>query len=312
MFAETRSGNMLHEGYYRGLTRVLERTPKPVIIVNNVAAVGDDDLVVRLTRSQIPVLIGIDPALAVIRGAFDRRDRLRRPPMKPVAAPAGARAKWVTRLQAGGTLDEAESLALLADYGIPVLPNRIVVSASEARAAAEAIGWPVALKSAKPGLFHKSDVGGVRLRLADAAALEVAYADMSARLGSRMLVMRMAGKGVELSLGSVTDLQFGPLAMIGAGGILIEMLKDRRFVLPPIDTAEARRQIDRLATRPLLDGKRGQPPADIGAVAGAFASFTALVADLGDLVAEIDINPLLALPEGAVALDALVVPAAGK
>jgi succinyl-CoA synthetase beta subunit len=201
---------------------------------------------------------------------------------------------------------------LLADYGLPVLPHRIVASAAEARAAAEAVGWPVALKSAKPGLFHKSDVGGVKLGLADAAALDAAYAEMSARLGPRMLVMRMAGKGVELSLGSVSDPQFGPLAMVGAGGVLIEMLKDRRFVLPPIDAAEARRQIDRLAVRPLLDGKRGQPPADVGAVAQAFAAFAAMVADLGALVAEIDINPLLAMPQGVVALDALVVPAAGK
>lgn len=312
MFVETRSGNSLHEGYARSLGKVVARTGKPVIIVNNVAAVGDDDLVVRLTAANIPVLIGIDPGLTVIKRAFERRDRQARPPMSPVAAPDDARAKWAKRLQAGGTLDEAESLALLADYGLPVLPHRIAASAAEARKAADAVGWPVALKSAKPGLFHKSDVGGVRLGLADAPALDAAYAEMSGRLGPRMLVMKMGEKGVELSLGSVTDPQFGPLAMIGAGGILIEMLKDRRFVLPPIDAAEARRQIDRLAIRPLLDGKRGQPAANVDAVAKTFAAFAAMVADLGSLVAEIDINPLLATPDGAVALDALIVPAAGK
>jgi acetate---CoA ligase (ADP-forming) len=312
MFAETRSGNMLHEGYSRGLKKVLARTAKPVIIVNNVAAVGDDSLVVRLTADNIPVLIGIDPALAVIRGAFERRDRRGRPPMAPVAAPAGARAKWASRLVAGRTLDEAESLALMADYGLPVLPHRIVESAAEARAAAAAIGWPVALKTAKPGLFHKSDAGGVRLGLQDAAALDAAYAEMAARLGPRMLVMQMVGKGIELSFGSVLDPQFGPLVMVGAGGVLIEMMKDRRFALPPFDAAEARRLIDRLALRALLDGKRGQPAADLAGLAGGFAAFAAMVADLGPLVAEIDINPVLATPKGTVALDALVVPAAGR
>jgi acyl-CoA synthetase (NDP forming) len=277
-----------------------------------VAAVGDDDLVVRLTNGKIPVLIGIDPALAVIRGAFELRDRRSRAPLAPTAAPAGIRAKWSQRLEAGGTLDEAESLALMADYGLPVLPHRIVETAAAAREAAAAIGWPVALKTAKRGLFHKSDAGGVRLGLADAAALDAAYAEMASRLGPRMLVMRMAGKGIELSFGSVTDGQFGPLAMIGAGGILIEMMKDRRFALPPLDAAEARRLIDCLALRPLLDGKRGQPAADIAALAKAFAAFAVMVADLGSLVAEIDINPVLATPAGPVALDALVVPSTGK
>ena len=113
--------------------------------------------------------------------------------------------------QLAAALDEAESLALMADYGLPVLPHRIVESAAAAREAAAAIGWPVALKTAKPGLFHKSDAGGVRLGLADAAALDAAYAEMAARLGPRMLVMRMAGKGIELSFGSITDRNSGRL-----------------------------------------------------------------------------------------------------
>ena len=100
--------------------------------------------------------------------------------------------------------------------------------------------------------------------------------------------------------------------MVGAGGILIEMMKDRRFALPPLDATEARRLIDGLALRPLLDGKRGQPAADMARLADSFAAFAVMVADLGSLVAEIDINPVLAAPQGPVALDALVVPAAGK
>jgi len=319
MFVETRSGNSLHEGYARAMQNAMGKmqsatagSSKPVIIVNNVAAVGSDELAVHLTNNGVPVLIGIDPALAVIKGAFDRRDRLKRPRMAPAAPPAGVKARWLQRLQAGGTLDEAESLALMSDYGLPVLPHRVVESAAAAQQAAGEIGWPVVLKTAAPGVFHKSDVGGVRLDLVDAAAFDAAYRDMAARLGPRVLVMKMAGKGVELSFGSIDDAQFGPLVMVGAGGVLIEMLSDRRFALPPIDAAEARRLLDGLALRPLLDGKRGQPAADLGSVATAFAAFSVMVGDLGGLIAEIDINPVLATPKGAIALDALVVPAKGK
>ncbi len=319
MFVETRSGNSLHEGYARAMQNAIRKmqgatagSAKPVIIVNNVAAVGSDELAVHLTNNGVPVLIGIDPALAVIKGAFDRRDRLKRPRMAPAAPPAGVKARWLQRLQAGGTLEEAESLALMSDYGLPVLPHRVVESAAAAQQAAGEIGWPVVVKTAAPGVFHKSDVGGVRLDLVNAAALDAAYRDMAARLGPRMLVMKMAGKGVELSFGSIDDAQFGPLVMVGAGGVLIEMLSDRRFALPPIDAAEARRLLDGLALRPLLDGKRGQPAADLGSVATAFAAFSVMVGDLGGLIAEIDINPVLATPKGAIALDALVVPAKGK
>jgi acyl-CoA synthetase (NDP forming) len=100
--------------------------------------------------------------------------------------------------------------------------------------------------------------------------------------------------------------------MVGAGGVLIEMMKDRRFALPPFDQGEARRLLDGLALRPLLDGKRGQKAADIDALANSLAAFSVLVADLKGLIAEIDINPVLAGPSGVVALDALVVPASSR
>jgi acetate---CoA ligase (ADP-forming) len=148
----------------------------------------------------------------------------------------------------------------------------------------------------------------VKLGLADAAAVSRAYEDLARRLGPRVLVTRMAGRGVELAFGASRDSQFGPLVMVGAGGVLIESLADRQFALPPFDAVTARRLIDRLALRPLLDGKRGSAAADVAALAGALARFSVMVADLADLVEEIDINPLVAGSDGVVALDALVVP----
>ena len=106
--------------------------------------------------------------MTAVRAAFDYRDyRACAHRISPAAAPVGAKARWTARLQRGGALDESESLALFADYGMPVLPHRIVESASAAEAAAREVGFPVVLKTAMPGILHKSDVGGVKLNLSD-------------------------------------------------------------------------------------------------------------------------------------------------
>ena len=119
--------------------------------------------------------------------------------------------------------------------------------------------------------------------------------------------MPLAGKGVELAFGALDDPQFGPVVMAGAGGVLVEIMADRRFALPPFDATGARRLLDGLKVRPLLDGHRGLPAADIDAVAEALARFSVLAADLAGLFQEIDVNPVLCGPRGCVALDALVV-----
>ncbi len=309
---ETRTGHSLHEGYAAAMMTALAKTEKPLVVINNFASVGNDELALRITRAGIPLLIGLDAGLAAIKGEMGRRDFRARPAMRPRSAPAGMRAKWQSRLAQGAALDEAESLMLLADYGLPVLPHRLVESAAQAEEAAGELGFPVVLKTAKPGILHKSDVGGVKLGLADLAAVRAAYEDVARRLGPRALLAPMAKGGLELSFGAKLDPQFGPLVMVGAGGVLIEFIADRACALAPFDDAEAGRLIDGLSLRPLLDGKRGSPPADIAALTSALARFSAMVADLSSLVQEIDINPLLAGLKGCVALDALIVPATAK
>jgi acyl-CoA synthetase (NDP forming) len=299
---ETRDGYALTEGYCEMLRRIRENTAKPVILATNVASNSSDDVAVRLAKDGVPVLSGVASMLTVMRKAMDRRDRAAT--AKPPAPPKGLRDKWQVRLRRGETLDEAESLALLGDYGVPVLPHRVVDNEADLLEAVQSFG-AVAIKTAMPGIFHKSDVGGVKLDVTDAAS---AYRDLEDRLGPRVIVMPMAGKGVELSLGLTRDPQFGPILMLGAGGTLIELLKDRRFVLPPFDEGEALRHLTALALRPLLDGKRGAAPADLASLAKAIARFSVLAADLGDLIAEMDVNPLIAGPTGCVALDALIVP----
>src|SRR5262249_47457720 len=254
--AETRTGHSLHEGYARAMMEAHAKSTKPVVVINNVAQIGDDDLALRVCRAGIPVLIGLDAGLAAIKSEMERRDFRARPAMRPATAPAGMCEKWRKRLAQGMALDEAESLTLLTDYGVPVLPHRIVESAGAAEKAATELGYPVVLKTAMPGILHKSDVGGVKLNLADAKSVRAAYDSMAGRLGARALLAPMAGKGFELSFGAKRDPQFGPVVMVGAGGVLIEFMRDRAIALAPFDEPEARRLIDSLALRPLLDGKR--------------------------------------------------------
>ncbi|MGE0118479.1 MAG: acetate--CoA ligase family protein [Dongiaceae bacterium] len=305
--AETRSGFSLHESYARIVQAVAARTDKPVLMSNNLATIGNDDLAVRCTRAGYPVLVGLGPMMTAVRAAFAHRDFRARPPVSPAPAPAGAREHWTPRLRRGDALDEAESLALFADYGIPAMPHHVVESGEAAVVVAGDVGYPVVLKTAMPGILHKSDAGGVRLNLPDTAAVRTAYDDLARRIGPRVLVMPMAGPGTELAFGALDDPQFGPIVMVGAGGILIESMDDRRFALPPFDAGDARRLIDRLRARPLLDGRRGRPPADIDALAEAFACFSVMVADIAGLFQEIDVNPVLCGPQGCIALDALVI-----
>ena len=147
------------------------------------------------------------------------------------------------------------------------------------------------------------------LGLADADALRGGVRGLAARLGPDAIVAPMAPAGVEVALGIVRDPQFGPLVLVAAGGIFVELLKDRRLALPPVDGPAARRLIDGLRARPLLDGLRGAPAADVDALAAAIARLSVLALDLGDLIDALDVNPVIVGPEGCVVVDALVIAA---
>ena len=161
-----------------------------------------------------------------------------------------------------------------------------------------------------PGIHHKTEMDGVRLGLTTADEVALAYEDIAARLGPRAIVIGMAQAGIELALGLVHDRQFGPIMVLGAGGTLIEVLRDRRVAIPPLDELRAKQLVDRLKLRPLLAGHRRRPAADLDKLAAAIAGFSLLAALLGDLIRELDVNPLIAGPGGAWAVDALVLPQA--
>jgi succinyl-CoA synthetase beta subunit len=206
----------------------------------------------------------------------------------------------------GETLDEFDSLALLRDFGLPANPCIAADSKVTALEAATQLAYPLALKSARPGLLHKSDQSGVMLNIMDDQQLLAAYQDMSHRLGPEVLLAPMVPPGAEMVLGVVRDDQFGPLVMLGFGGIYVETLKDVAFALPPFSAIAARRMVDGLKLRTLLNANRGRPAVDIDAYCEAAAKLSQLVHHLADVVCEIDINPLILGPEGCVAVDALI------
>jgi hypothetical protein len=148
----------------------------------------------------------------------------------------------------------------------------------------------------------------VRLGVDDPDALRDAYADLERRLGPEITVSRMVPPGVEIALGVVNDPQFGPLVLVGAGGVLVEVLKDRRLAMPPLDARRATGLVDAIEVRPLLDGARGQPPADVVALAQAVVALSWLAHDLGKHLDAFDVNPVICSPSGCVAVDALVIP----
>ncbi len=280
------------------------RTGKPVAVVSNYGLTGDRDLAARLAAKGIPLIKGTRNGLRAVRHMFAHRDLARRT-MTPPPAPPGVAARWRERL-AAGPLSEQDGLLLLEDYGLRAPRRLVAASKAAALDAARRIGFPVALKTANPAIAHKTEAGGVRLGLADEAALSAAWDGMAARLGPVTLVAEMLPPGVEIGLGAVCDPSFGPFVMVAAGGVMIEIFRDSAEALAPFDATEARALLRRLRIFPLLAGARGADPADLDALAVTLARFSVLAADLAGHYSQIDVNPLIAGPGGAIAVDALV------
>ena len=284
-----------------------ERTGKPVALASSRQGTGKDDRVVEATHRGYPVLDGVVPFLQGVRGLMDYRDYLDRPAITAVAVDDDVVSAWRSRLRESVHVDEATALAMFRDFGIASSGAVVAESRDAIVAAASGQQYPLVLKTAMPGIAHKSDKGGVILNIADEEALLEAFDDLSARLGPRTLVAEMVPQGVEMIVGATTDPQFGPVVMTGFGGTLAEITKDVVFGLPPFDAGYARHLVDKLAFRQVLDGVRGNPPADVDAFCALLAQFSSMVDALREDLTEIDINPVIVTASGCIAVDGLVV-----
>jgi acyl-CoA synthetase (NDP forming) len=276
-------------------------------VLSNLASAVTQHEIRLLRDAGIPVLEGTENGLRALRHLLDDAAFRARPTAEPGAPVDHAiRARWRDRLATGAPFAELDGLTLLDEYGLEVAAATPASTVQAAVDAAAAIGYPVVLKTGAPGIMHKSDVDGVRVGLTDEAAVRDAYEDIGGRLGAEVTIAAMVPPGVEMALGVITDPTFGPLVLVAAGGVLVEVLGDRALAMPPLDVAGAHRIIDRLAVRPILDGVRGAEPADVDALANAIARLSLLATDLGDLFVALDVNPVIVGAKGCVAVDALV------
>jgi acetyltransferase len=210
-------------------------------------------------------------------------------------------------------LTEYESKKLLAAYGIPTIATEIAKSDREAVEIADRLGYPVVLKLHSEIITHKTDVGGVRLNLGDAAAVSQAFAEIKSKVNSidsnaflGVTVQPMVNlEGYELILGSSLDPQFGAVMLFGMGGQLVEIFQDRSLALPPLNTTLARRMMEQTRIYKALQGIRGRKAIDMAKLEQLLVNFSQLVVEQPQ-IREIDINPLLVSPEGMIALDARV------
>ena len=315
---------MFSEPFTRDLVEVAKTTDKPIFVVWGAPAGTDDTFYFRLLDGGLPVFRTFANCVRAVRAHVDYWQfaaRYRSPfddaPSEP--SPAVAKARRVldaTGAGAGEALSELASKQLLKAYGIRPSRDVLCESAAQAVDAAKRIGYPVVMKVSAPALTHKSDLGIVRLGVGSASDVRAAYDELmrTARRAAGkgggidgVLVCETVQGGVETVVGVSRDPLFGPVVMVGLGGVFVEVLRDVSFRVPPFDRDEAARMVRELQGFPLLQGARGQKRADLGALVDVIMNVQRLAMDLAGDVRELDINPLIARPRGAVALDALVV-----
>jgi acetyltransferase len=294
---------------------------KPIAFITPVThSQSDYSRAIRARSPHVSFLLEANKALRTIESVArcDELERLAQPSLRAPATPAEpAAASRVRALARAGVaaLNEVDSKELLRAYGIAVPAEIATHSADEAVSAAQQIGYPVVLKGVSARLPHKSDAGAVMLNLASADDVRAAYARIAQnarRAGvdelDAMLACQQVSGGLELVLGLHRDPEMGLVVMAGSGGVLLELIKDVAFAVPPITRDKARAVIARTHAARLLAGYRGDKALDDDAVTGALVALGRIAEDLADVIQSIDINPFVVLPRGGIALDALFVP----
>jgi acyl-CoA synthetase (NDP forming) len=297
-----------------------ETTGKPVLMFSNLCAGFQPEVKRRLDEGGVPYLQGTRETLRAVQAFVDyaafRRARGEEAAVGSPSPPSLPR--WRERLREGaGSLSEVEARQLLVDYGIPAPEERMARSADEAAEAARSIDYPVVLKVLSPDIQHKTEIGGLRVGLADEAAVRSAFREVMDAARERrpdadvegVLIQEMITEdAVEVIVGLLRDADFGPVVVFGSGGILVELFEDSSLRFPPLSRSEARGMIEETKAAQLLAGFRGKPAADVDALIDALVRVSQLAVDLGDRIAALDVNPLLVLPagKGVRAVDALV------
>ena len=295
----------------RGIGEALRAAGKPFVLSVTPGASADAPRA-ALREIDCPYYDQADSALRVLGTLLEAR-RLGAVVAVDAARPEGLPTADALGVLPTGRLTEPEVKGLVAGYGVPVGEERACADVDAAVEAAAAIGFPVALKPVCRALVHKSDIGAVRLGVASVSALRDAWAEVMAAVHRALpdatieggLVQRMHRGELELIVGVRRDPQFGPVLVVGAGGVLAELLDDVAVALAPVGVSRVMEMLRELKVWPLLDGWRGRPKLDVGAVADAACRLSWLACDLGDRLVDLELNPLLVgrEGEGVVAVD---------
>jgi acyl-CoA synthetase (NDP forming) len=284
--------------------------PKPVVLVWLSEWLQGPGSAEYEKDDRIPVFHSMERCFSAIAAWQALAERKTQGAARPRLSPPDAATKARKLLGASGsTLTESEAKRVLAAYGVPVVEERLAKSVEEALAAAKALGFPVAMKAESPTILHKTELGVVKLGIADDKALKQAYEEiLAAAKGHELrgvLVQPMIA-GVEVIVGARVDPVVGPLVVVGSGGVLVELMQDSVAALAPVTREEALAMLQRLKGHRLLTGFRGSAPVDLGALAEAIARVSELAADLAGEIEELDVNPLRCGPQRVLAVDALI------
>ncbi|HZP30062.1 MAG TPA: acetate--CoA ligase family protein [Acidimicrobiia bacterium] len=308
--------------FTRDLVDVAKTTDKPIFVIWGAPAGTDDTYYRYLLDGGLPTFRTFSNCVGAVRACVDYAEfigRYRSPfadaPTAPLPAAKRAR-RILENAGPGDALSEHDSKQLLKTYGVKPSRDVLCTTPAEAVKAAKAIGYPVVMKISSPDLLHKSDLGLVKVGVSSDREVRTTFdeqmrkarraAGRSGRVDG-VLVSELVSGGVEMVVGVSQDPLFGPVVMVGLGGVFVEVLGDVTFRVPPFDRDEAHRMLRELKGFKLLEGVRGAKPADLEALVDVVMNVQRLALDLSDDVAELDVNPLVVKPRGAVALDALVV-----
>lgn len=286
----------------------------PVVFFNPTAGGVHPHVVGPFEGTEVAVMQGARASLLAIRRFLDHAGFQPR----PQALARLPQESWHERLRRGAPFTERESKAFLAAHGIPVTRERLARTAGEAGSAAGEIGFPVVMKIESAQIPHKTEAGGVRIGLRDEAAARAAFDEIMASARAYapgatldgVLVQEMVAGGVETIAGLSRQEPFGMGLVFGAGGVLVELVKDAALALAPIDAGEARELVSRTRAAKLLAGYRGAPAADLDALSALLANLSGIGAAYADVLETVDLNPVSVLPQGkgVRVLDALVIP----
>jgi len=308
----------LRERSLRAVNEMAGDANKPVIYISAMS-IGFTEFTKGLRKSlpNIAVLQGMDRAVGAIKSLIEYTSLRKEVPDIVSSSKASARALLERTLKSasGAALDEVASKKLLRAYGIPVSKEEIAQTAADAASIAKRIGFPVVAKVVSADILHKSDIGGVVLNLNSAAEVRKAFNDITARVKKLkgkpklegILIAQQVKADLELVVGASLDAEMGPVVLFGTGGVDIELMKDVALSGAPLDAEEAKALIGRTKAGVKIKGYRGKPALHEASAIKALVGLSNLMADAGNRIASIDVNPFLINAKTGVAVDALVV-----